>query len=94
MYEFNFMRDKEFVLKIRVIPNAKKNKIIDWRNDTLKIKLTAPPIKGKANKMLFKFLAKKLNIKSSEIEIIKGEKSRDKLVRIKGLDKFALDFLL
>lgn len=70
-------------LKLRITPNAKKSEITGWQDDTtLKIKIHAPPVDGKANEELIRFLAKSLNIKKSEIRIISGETGRDKLIEI------------
>lgn len=69
-------------IKIKVIPNASKNKIVERDQDSMKVKITATPDKGKANKELIKFLAKELGINKSKIKIIKGEKSRDKIIEI------------
>ena len=74
-------------LAIRVTPRSRKNEVTQFLGDgTVKVKLTAPPIDGKANKALIKFLAEILDVKQSEIEIIAGEKGRNKLVSIYGLD--------
>ena len=70
---------------IKVIPNSSKTEIIEETHDYLKIKLKAVPIKGQANKELIKFLSKKYNVSKSNIEIIKGLTSKDKLVRIYNL---------
>jgi len=69
-------------LKLRVIPNAKKNEIIEESNSFMRIKISAPPIEGKANKELIKFLAKHFDIKKSAISIKNGEKSRTKIIQI------------
>ena len=50
-------------LKIKVIPNAKKNEIVENSDNFMRIKISAPPVNGKANKELIKFLAKHFNIK-------------------------------
>lgn len=71
------------LLKVRVIPRAKKNAIREEAEIT-KIYLTAPPVKGKANKALIKFLSGHYKVKKRNISIIKGEKSRNKLVEIGG----------
>jgi hypothetical protein len=74
-------------LAIRVTPRSRKNTIDRILNDgTIKVKLTAPPVQAKANKALVKFLAEILDIKQSDIEIIAGEKGRNKLVTIYGLE--------
>lgn len=65
-----------------MIPNAKKNKIIKF-GDGFKIYLTAPPVEGKANKAALEALAEYLGLKRSQLEIAKGERSRDKTVIIR-----------
>ncbi|MEO0087074.1 MAG: DUF167 domain-containing protein [candidate division WOR-3 bacterium] len=72
---------KSQIIKIRVIPNAKKNEIVKEK-DRLKVYLTAPPIEGKANKVLIEILAEYFNVKKGQIKIIKGEKSKDKIIEI------------
>lgn len=72
---------KERVIEVRVVPNAKKNEIKE-EGGRFKIHLTAPPVEGKANKLLIELLAKYFGVKKSHINIIKGEKSRNKLVQI------------
>jgi hypothetical protein len=67
---------------VHVITNAKKTEIVEEREGFLKIKLNALPIKGKANTELVKFLADKYKVSKSEVEIIKGLTSKDKLIRI------------
>jgi uncharacterized protein (TIGR00251 family) len=66
---------------IRVIPKAKQNKVV-VEEDRLKVYLTAPAIEGRANEALIKILADHLKVRKSEIRIIRGEKSRDKLIQI------------
>ena len=69
------------IIKIKTIPNAKKEKII--KTDTgFKIYLTQIPEDGKANKALLKALAEHLHTAKSNISIIKGEKSREKVIEI------------
>ena len=70
------------LINIRVIPNAKQNKIVK-EQARLKVYLTAPPVEGKANKALIEFLAEHFGVKKSKITIIRGQKSRDKLVGIR-----------
>ena len=68
-------------LKIRVIPKAKQNKVTKEK-ERLKVYLTSPPIEGRANKALIEVLADHYNVKKRQIKIIKGLKSRDKVVEI------------
>ncbi|MCK4353085.1 YggU family protein [candidate division WOR-3 bacterium] len=77
--------NKKQVIQVRVVPNARKNEVKEEdgiRLRRIKVWLTAPPVEGKANKLLIKVLAKHFDIKKSNIKIIKGEKSRDKVVQI------------
>ena len=75
-------------LTIRVIPRAKKSEISQVLDDgTIKIRLTAPPVEGKANQALVKLLADKFRIPSSNIEIISGKKGRNKVVLLEGINE-------
>ena len=61
--------------------------IVGLHDGAIKIKLTAPPVDGAANKMCIKFLAKYLKVPTSSIEIISGQSSRKKLMYIKYKNK-------
>ncbi len=67
---------------VKVIPRSSQSEIVEAGNNYLKIKLKSSPTQGKANAELIKLLAKKYQVSQSEIEIIKGLTSRDKLIRI------------
>ena len=67
---------------IHVLPNSRFIKVNKISDDTLEIKLTSQPLKGKANKQLIEVLADYFKTKKSSINIIKGEKSRNKIVQI------------
>jgi uncharacterized protein (TIGR00251 family) len=66
-------------LDIKVIPGASRN-MLKEEGGTIKVYLTAPPVDGKANQALIKFLAAHYGVRKSCIGIIKGEKSRNKTV--------------
>jgi len=66
--------------KITVLPRSSKNMGAGIYGDTLKIKLTAPPVDGAANKMCINFLAKSLKVPRSSLEIISGHSSRVKKI--------------
>jgi hypothetical protein len=72
-------------LSFRIIPNAKANKVMGQYGGAIKIKLRAPALEGKANVALRTFLAGKLKIPERNIVLERGQKSRDKLIRIEGL---------
>jgi len=74
---------KGITFKIFVQPKSSKNMITGIYGDALKIKLTAPPVDGAANKMCIKFLAKCLKVPKTSLEIISGHTSRTKYVLYK-----------
>ncbi|MCJ7782355.1 MAG: DUF167 domain-containing protein [Desulfobacterales bacterium] len=84
---------KDTILKVYLQPKSSKNEVVGPYRDGIKVKVTAPPVEGKANEALIRFLAKGFRISPSCIEIIKGLHSREKTLRISGtiLDK-RLDF--
>lgn len=74
-------------LALKVVPNAKKNEAVGWEDDprvgrVLKLRITAPPVEGKANKSVILFLAEWLDISRSSISLLHGEASRIKMVDI------------
>ena len=73
------------LLKLRVHPGAKRSAVNGLFGDALKIDLQAPPVDGKANAALLKFLAAELGISKSAVELRSGECSRDKVVKISGM---------
>jgi uncharacterized protein len=75
--------NNSIVLKVFIQPRSSKNMIAGRHGDALKIKLTAPPVGGAANKMCMQYLSKWLNIPKSSIEIISGQASRTKRVLLR-----------
>jgi len=72
-------------LAVKAIPNAPRNEIIGWLGDTLKIKVHAPPVEGRANDELRDFLADTLGLPRRSVTLLRGDTSRQKLFRIDGL---------
>ena len=73
------------ILTIRVVPRASKNSIDGPLGDALKIRLQSPPVDGKANKALVRFLADMLDLSASRITILSGETGRSKRIEIRGV---------
>jgi uncharacterized protein len=73
------------ILVCRVHPNARKDAIEGVREDALGIRLNAPPVEGKANKALQKYLSGILGIAKSKVEIKSGETSRTKVLALRGI---------
>ncbi len=74
---------KGIIFKVFVQPRSSKNMIAGIYGDAIKIKLTAPPVNGAANRMCIKYLANILKIPQSKIEIISGHTSRTKHLLVK-----------
>ena len=74
-------------LRFHIVPNARANKIMGEHGAAIKIKLRAPAVEGKANAALRSFLAEELKIPERRIALERGQKSRDKLIRIEGLSE-------
>ena len=76
--------DDGIIFKVKVQPGAARNEIVGVQGDALKIKIGAPAVKGKANRALIDFLAEKLGVKKSEVEIISGRTSKIKKIKVVG----------
>jgi uncharacterized protein (TIGR00251 family) len=72
-------------LRIHLVPNAKIDKVVGEHGGAIKIKVRAPAVEGKANSALISFLAKRLNLPARTIVLLRGQRSREKVIRIDGL---------
>jgi len=72
------------LFKVLVQPRSSKNMIVGLQADSIKIKVTAPPVDGAANKSCIKFLAKCLSVAPSALEIISGHHGRMKTLLLKS----------
>ncbi len=79
---------------VKVVPRASRNEIAGVQGDMLRVRLTAPPVEGAANKALVKLLAEILKVGERDIEIIAGHARRQKVVRVAGLPAHELDVRL
>ena len=77
-------------LRIRVQPRARKSEVVGLHGGALKIRLQAPPVDGKANQALLRFLADRLGVAASAVRLVSGEKSRDKTLLVSGVDAEAV----
>ena len=73
------------ILRIQVQPRASRDEVVGPHGDALKIRITAPPVAGAANKHLLKFLAKKLKVARSQMSIASGATTRAKSIAIEGM---------
>ena len=74
-------RGDHLVLNIRVAPRAAKDGIQGLMGDALKVRIQAPPVEGKANAYLIKYLSKHWKIPRASIELLSGETGRNKRLR-------------
>ena len=70
-----------------MIPRAPRNRVDGLRGDAVLIRLAAPPVEGAANEALVAFLSDALDLPRRNLTIVSGETSRDKRVRIEGIDE-------
>ncbi len=82
MEPFYHWQGDRLILQLQIQPRASKNEIVAPQGDYLKIRITAPPVDGKANKHLQKLLAKWFGVKQRDVTLLQGESSRHKRVAI------------
>jgi uncharacterized protein (TIGR00251 family) len=78
------IQHEAIMLTLHVQPGAKRSEIVGLHGDALKLKLAAPPVEGRANEALLKFIAKLFDVPLRDVELKRGDQSRRKLVVIVG----------
>jgi uncharacterized protein (TIGR00251 family) len=73
-------------LRIRLQPRARRNEIVGEREGAVLIRVTAPPVDGKANDALCRLVAKKAGVAPSRVTVLKGHTARDKTLDVDGVD--------
>jgi uncharacterized protein len=84
------MRFVSATIPVRVRPSARENAIVGVEDGTVIVRVTAPAIKGRANEAVRRLVAKQLGVARSSVTIVRGHRSRDKLVEIQGLELSAV----
>lgn len=74
------------LLKLRIVPNARRNEVVGEHGDAVKLKVAAPAVEGKANEALLEYLAELLEVPRRTLSLSAGEKSRDKSIVVEGLE--------
>lgn len=72
-------------VRLRVQPRASRDEVVGWQEGTLRLRVTAPPVEGKANRAVAALLARALAVAPSRVTVVRGDRGRDKVVRIEGL---------
>ncbi|HEY8492060.1 MAG TPA: DUF167 family protein [Dehalococcoidia bacterium] len=72
-------------IRVRVTPRAGRDRVDGWDGELLRVRVAAPPAEGRANRALVALLAAALDVPSGAVRVIAGERSREKLVAVRGL---------
>ena len=72
-------------LAVRVVACASRNEIAGFEGETLRVRVTAPPVEGRANQALTRLLAKELGVARGDVRVVAGHGSRDKVLAVDGL---------
>jgi hypothetical protein len=78
-------RRPEALVRVRVQPRASRDEILGWQDQALRVRVTAPPVEGEANTAVRRLVARALGVAPSAIALVRGDRSRDKVVRVTGL---------
>ncbi len=85
--------DGRITLTLHIQPGARKTEFAGLHGDALKIRLAAPPVDGKANEALLKFIADTLGMAKTAVSLKSGSTSRRKVLELKGVDRAAIEAL-
>ena len=77
-------------IAVRLQPRASRDEIVGLRDGTLVVRVSAPPVDGRANSALCRLIARRAGVAASRVSVVRGERSRDKLVEVEGVDAEAL----
>jgi len=83
-------RDGAATFRVRVIPRASRNEIVGIQGEALKVRLTTPPVEGRANRALVTFLAEALDLRPGQVRVVSGHTGREKVVAVAGMEARAL----
>ena len=79
------MAPEHALLPVRVQPRAKRSEVVGERDGAVVIRIAAPPVDGKANAALCRFVAEAVGVPRRAVTVVRGESARDKVLRIDGL---------
>jgi uncharacterized protein (TIGR00251 family) len=77
-------------IMVRLQARARRDELVGLRDGVLLARVCAPPVEGRANRALCRLIARRAGVATSRVTIVQGERSRDKLVRVDGVDRSAL----
>jgi uncharacterized protein (TIGR00251 family) len=77
-------------ITVRLQARAHRDELVGMRDGVLVVRVTAPAIEGRANRTLCRLIARRVGVAPSRVTIVRGERSRDKLISVEGLDRSAV----
>jgi uncharacterized protein (TIGR00251 family) len=77
-------------VRIRLQPRARRDEVVGQRAEAIVIRVTAPPVDGKANAALCALVARAVKVAPARVEIVRGQTARDKVVRVAGVSQDAV----
>jgi uncharacterized protein len=77
-------------ITVRLQPRARRDEVVGERDGVIVIRVTAPPVDGKANAALCRLIAKRVGVAPSRVEIVRGHTAREKVIRVEGVADDAL----
>ena len=78
-------------ISVRVQPRARADALAELRNGVLIVRVMAPPLDGRANSAVCRLLAEALDVRPSRLSIVRGQRARDKVVAVDGIDQATVD---
>ena len=77
----------EVRLRVRLTPRAGRDEVVGWEGDLLRVRVTAPPVEGRANAALERLLAAALGVPARAVRIVSGARGRQKTVVVDGMSR-------
>jgi hypothetical protein len=77
-------------IRVRLRPRGGRDELIGMRDGVVQVRVSAPPVDGKANEALCRLIARSAGVAPSKVSVVRGKKSRDKVVRVESLDDATL----
>ena len=81
-------------LRVRVTARASRDELAGLKDGVLHVRVSAPPVDGKANQAVTRLIAKALGVGRTSVRVVRGERSRDKVVEVDGLTAAQVDSAL
>lgn len=79
------------MIRVRVSPGAKRDEIAGWRGDVLRMRVRAPPEKGRANEAVCALIASTLGLPARAVSVERGHAARDKVLRVDGVSDVEIE---